>query len=336
MNTIKIITFLFVFAGILLISCSTEEGFPALTGKYLSQEPPGRRPIMFAPGIISTAMNEFGPTFSPDGEELYYALQVKTDIRKIRTIAMTKTVNETWIAPELASFAGKYSDTCPAFHPDGSRLFFQTDRPVTGEYKPDESWSIWYVERNGNDWSEPKPAGQAINGMGNTFAPSLSMNGNMYFTAQEEGWEGIFRSKFANGEYMAAEKLPAHVNTTNAQFHSFIAPDESYLVISVYGREDAIGSTDYYASFRDKDDNWSEIVNLGETINSDKVEASPYITPDGRYFFYMGWSNYVAKPEPVLTYDFIKRMQTEPGYGSLDIYWIDAKVIEDLRPDNFK
>ncbi len=48
--------------------------FPKLTGDYLGQELPGMTPVLFAPGIISTGMNERDIAISPDGNELFYSI----------------------------------------------------------------------------------------------------------------------------------------------------------------------------------------------------------------------------------------------------------------------
>jgi len=50
-----------------------QNDFPELTGPYLGQTPPGARPEMFAPGIISVEENfeHSAAFFSPDGNRLY-------------------------------------------------------------------------------------------------------------------------------------------------------------------------------------------------------------------------------------------------------------------------
>jgi hypothetical protein len=49
-----------------------QNDFPALSGPYLGQKPPGLTPEIFAPGVVSTPMNEHSPAaFSPDGTELF-------------------------------------------------------------------------------------------------------------------------------------------------------------------------------------------------------------------------------------------------------------------------
>ena len=54
-------------------SRAQENDFPILTGHYLGQEPPGRTPEIFAPGIVSSESIEFKIAFSPDGKYLFYS-----------------------------------------------------------------------------------------------------------------------------------------------------------------------------------------------------------------------------------------------------------------------
>jgi len=52
--------------------------FPVLQGPYFGQKPPGLIPEIFAPGIISiSGRHEMGVSFSPDLDEMYFAVQKK-------------------------------------------------------------------------------------------------------------------------------------------------------------------------------------------------------------------------------------------------------------------
>ena len=58
-------------------------------------------------------------------------------------------------------------------------------------------------------------------------------------------------------------------------------------------------------------------------------------THDGRYLF--STSNkvpYLPYTGKTLTYDDILEMFNSPQNGSGDIYWVDAKIIEELKPKN--
>jgi hypothetical protein len=94
--------------------------------------------------------------------------------------------------------------------------------------------------------------------------------------------------------------------------------------------EDTYGGVDYYISFRDLDDRWSDPLNMGPRVNAQAVrEWSPYVTRDGRYFFFM--SNRIILPEGDWDYNKFLSMHGRPGNGNSNIYWMSAGLIEGLR-----
>lgn len=140
------------------------------------------------------------------------------------------------------------------------------------------------------------------------------------------------------GGYTQAEKLPDNVNCGKTQFNAFVASDESYLIVSVWGREDSIGSVDYYMVSRNQADEWSEPVNLGSGINTGSgQEYSPYVSPDGKYFFFMSTCIPDINGEDSKPYSLsgLKGGFNAPENGNSEIYWVDAGFIEELRPEGF-
>jgi hypothetical protein len=65
---------------------------------------------------------------------------------------------------------------------------------------------------------------------------------------------------------------------------------------------------------------------MGERVNSAANENRPFLTLDGKYFFFT--SDRVAQ-DPALEQ---LRVDLRPGNGSRDIYWVDARFIDRLRP----
>ena len=59
------------------------------------------------------------------------------------------------------------------------------------------------------------------------------------------------------------------------------------------------------------------------------------ISPDGEYFFFTSYRS-LHKPysEEPLTYEDKIRILNSPGNGEGDIYWVDAKIIEQHKPDD--
>ena len=78
-----ILSIVFIITMFVISSfCSKDSASPDeqhLTGPYLGQEPPGKTPEKFAPGIITNRGRVFAITFSPDGRECYYTKSSNTN-----------------------------------------------------------------------------------------------------------------------------------------------------------------------------------------------------------------------------------------------------------------
>ena len=48
---------------------------PVVKGSYFGQDPPGMTPKVFAPGIVSTGLDELNSVFSPNGQEFYFCVR---------------------------------------------------------------------------------------------------------------------------------------------------------------------------------------------------------------------------------------------------------------------
>ena len=137
---------------------------------------------------------------------------------------------------------------------------------------------------------------------------SVSSKGTYFFDERTKGGS-IRYSRLIDGKHEKPRALGKQVNSGMWTAHPFIAPDESYLIWDSE-KEDGHGETDLYISFRQKDGSWGAAVNLGDKVNSKFDDAFGTVTPDGKYlFFYRSVSP-----------------------GNLDIYWVDAQIIETLRP----
>jgi len=304
--------------------------FPELSGPYLGQKPPGPTPEIFAPGIISTGRFERDVAMSPGGDEMYFGASGPGYL--YTTVLATRLVNGRWTEPEIVPHLDdpRHLNLEPALSPDGSRLFFLSTRPNAAAGAA-RNQDIWVMTKTADGWSEPENLGAPVNTDLAEYFPSITRDNTIYFTREEPGSRvsHIWRARLAGGRYQAAEKLPAQVNSGRSQFNAFIAPDESYLIVPVDGRDDSIGGCDYYVVFRTPDDRWSEPINLGPTVNSEgSQEFSPYVSPDGKYFFYM--ATRLDRPER-LSYQLIRDLHGRPRNGNADIYWVDAGVVTSLR-----
>jgi hypothetical protein len=317
----------------IIVSCAppqdaiSVEDKPVVSGPYLGREPPGMKGELFAPGILSTGMDELNAVFLPGGTEVFFSLHRRgMDF----TMVHMREVNGRWTEPAIASFSGEYSDVDPAVSPDGERVYYCSNRPRSGSGAPEADFDIWYVEKTESGWSEPVNAGAPINTDADEFYPSFTEEGTMYFQSRREGCIGltdIYRAEQVDGNYEIAECLPDTINSPGFEGDAFIAPDESYLIVSTR-REESHGHVDLYISFRSEDGSWSPLENLGEAVNSDGGENCQILSPCGKYLFYTS-RRFKGSGQ---SYESIAKGWTEPENGLGDIYWIDARIIETLRP----
>jgi hypothetical protein len=162
--------------------------------------------------------------------------------------------------------------------------------------------------------------------------PSLTNDGSLYFTRAKKGEQVqyLYRSRFIGGAFSEPELLPENVNCGNSRFNATISRDESFIIIPATGMQDSFGGTDYYISFRDKNDSWSAPINMGQSVNTNSDrEFSASLSPDGKYLFFMSQRGQDLSEN--FTYETMKKSYSEAGYANAAIYWIDASVIDSLK-----
>ena len=286
---------------------SGQEEKVILKGEYIGQEEPKLQSEIFAPGIVSKVDEyEFGSVFSKDGNEFYYGVnsQGKAEIRYMIRI------NNRWSEPKRINFNENYSYNDPFLSPDENRLYFISDMPLNGSGDKKDI-DIWYATREGESWSEPINAGEMINSEKDEYYISFSKEGTIYFASNAETTDStkwnfdIYYSEFKEGAFQKPIRMSDSINTAGYEADVFISPDESYIIFCSF-RRDGLGKGDLYVSFK-KNNEWSKAVNMRESINTEGHELCPFVTGDGKYFFYT---------------------------SNKDIHWIDAKILENYRSNS--
>ncbi len=226
----------------------------------------------------------------------------------------------------------EYLETEVLFSSDMKELSFTRSG---GNYK-EPKWIL--MEFKDKEWI-PKPISPAeISKFKEQFSPSISeikklklfkdipiigftvsSSGTIYFYVLDfnDGSGYLSYSSFINGKYEAPIKMNESINSSGKYIaHPFVSPDESYILWDAESENE--NNPDIYISFRNKDGSWGEAINLGDKINTRAYEQRAKVTPDGKYLFF--WRGDRKVKEDGSSY-FI---------GSP--YWVDAKIIETLRP----
>jgi Tol biopolymer transport system component len=288
--------------------CLSQDQSPRLKGPYLGQSLPGLKPIIFAPGIVSTEKNEVNSVFTPDGKEFYFS---SFEPGRGYTIMVMKESASGWTYPRTAPFSGRYSEVDMFITHDSKQFFFISKRPLLKNGPRSSGYQIWVMQREKAEWGEPLHLGPVINFGTRQLYPTASKKGTLYFNSNQKGYGkgDFFRSKLINGVYTTPENLGKAINTEYDETDILVAPDESFVIFTSVERPDGYGSGDLYASFRNSDGSWTTAVNMGETINTASSEFCPMLSPDGKCFFF-----------------------TSGRKGNHDIYWVDAAVIRRCKP----
>lgn len=268
-----------------------QDELPALEGPYIGQTPPGMTAEPFAPGIISREGWELEGVFAPGMKEFYFTTVGGKYTRP--TVIGFRQENDVWT--KYTEFA-RHGEI--AFSPDGTRMHMAKG----------------YKDRTDDGWSERKSLGPMFDREDwGIMRLTASANGTYVFDDYKSN-DVIRISTIDGGERQAPRKMDSIVNTGKMTAHPFIAPDESYLIWDSE-REGGYGDSDLYISFRQEDGSWGRAINMGDSVNSDKWEASASVTPDGKYIL------------------FNRGIDDNPGLDdNVDIYWVDARIIENLRP----
>jgi len=177
--------------------------------------------------------------------------------------------------------------------PDGKTMFFKNQ----------------YRELTDEGWSEFKSLGPAFEDI-DIMRLTTSSKGTYVFDEYAKDGNFVLRySRLINGVRETPKLLSKEINTGKQNVHPFIAPDESYILWDSK-RDDGYGGSDIYVSFRQENGSWGTAINLGNKVNTSASQRGGYVTPDGKYFFFFSLDS----------------------SGKGDIFWVDAQIIETLRP----
>jgi len=167
--------------------------------------------------------------------------------------------------------------------------------------------NFYVSEKNRDKWTKPRSLGEEVNSFKTHWQFTTAKNENLYFSSEGKIMVSVF-----NGEIHlkpAPLKLSSGKNLEGGT--PYIAPDESYIMYSM-GSKNYDDSTDLYISYKMSSGKWTSPKNLGVNINSPgSYDLCPKVSPNGKFLFFISRRN-------------------GPDF---QLYWADAKIIEELKPD---
>lgn len=179
--------------------------------------------------------------------------------------------------------------------PDGKTMYYNYFGHVPSGTKA--RTSPLFVKHKLNDkWSKGEDTQ-----LGGMWA-SADNNNNLYYTTHVNGLASIGKSTVTDGKYSEKEVVSLPNEEKNEYLHPCVAHDGSFLIFDTQSNdpENIFG---LYISFKQKDNNWTKPTSMRKFIPF-KSAAMARLSSDGKYIFF----------------------QAEG-----DIYWVSAKIIEELK-----
>jgi Putative Ig domain/WD40-like Beta Propeller Repeat len=272
---------------------------------YLGQTPPGEMPVKFAPQLINDEpyFSMDRSAFSSDGKEFYYCRNNTWFSSKDASIQSFRYDGDKWTGP--TTLVRQFY--APVFSPGSDTLFF-----IGGG-----KGGVTQMHRCPRGWSEPETFLKRSYGLYD-FMPTRS--GNIYAASNINGsindytcYDICVMAPPGSGD-TTIHSLGKPLNTPGFDGDFFVAPDESYIVVSAKEHPDY--ECELYISYHKPDGSWTNPKSLGPRINNGLAHRwGEYVTPNNKYLFY------------------------SYGHGPKDcaLYWVRFDdLLEGLRHTNFE
>ncbi len=199
----------------------------------------GEAPVAYAPSgeLIAYTRNNFEP-----GERLIPEAGWELNVM----LALPTQDNDFLPGKAFVHNGVGYNTGFPSFSPDGTRIYFASDRPGgQGGY------DLYYSERDDSGWAAPVNLGPEVNTPGNEIAPQTA-SGSVYFSSDYlPGFGGmdIYRADMVGGVVSSVSNLGPAVNSPmdDVGFSLAEGGDIAYLASNRSGGK---GGMDLYRAVR--------------------------------------------------------------------------------------
>jgi TolB protein len=192
-------------------------------------------PAVVAPGIVSAAKSsDVKITFSPDGTHALWGAIGREGGPGGFEIFECDHHGDTWGAPRVSSLSSADNDFDPSFAPDGTGVYFFSNRP--GGLGKDDLWYAPYAPAT-RTFGAPVDLGPGVNTPADEWAPVVSADGQrLLFASDGRGGAGkhdlFVATRGANGAWGDAQNLGPGVNTAQEDFDATFLHDDRTIVLS--------------------------------------------------------------------------------------------------------
>lgn len=285
---------------------------------YLGQKLPGVTPELFAPSIVNTDEIEINTVFNSSFTELFFTRIIDGSF----VIHHSELIDDHWTTPlPIQMYSDQDANSVaidPSITQDGNTMYFLGVNPEdrSNKSKPD----VYRSQKVDGQWQIASKVEYPIST--DDYAesyPVVVADGSIYFTSDRPGGLGkrdIYRAQYlGNGKFETPVSIGSEVNSEKSERSTYVSPDESFLITAnTYSDEKG-----FAVSFKENK-KWQTPIyfNVGEPQTKDWIYFCPYMSPDGKYFFFS--RRYSNPPE-----------SGWKGVTKGEVYWVDASGIFNLQ-----
>jgi len=232
---------------------------------------------------VNSKYFEYHACLSADGKTLYFTSNRPESIGEMDIFVSHLNEEGTWTEPENigATINTIFNESSPFISLDGKTLYYsRANHPENIGGEKDDN-DIWYSQLNTStgDWEKSVNLGEPLNNKGANFISSITPDGNAMtvllgneYRGKNKMKPGVSVSTKTSEGWSAPQSLDiinAFIESTDGNY--FLANNRRVLIMAV-DRYDTQGGKDLYVSFLQRDNKWTEPMNLGNDINTASIE----------------------------------------------------------------
>lgn len=303
--------------------------------------------------LANSKYDEISPYITPDGSKIFFIRENhpnNTMVGETQDVWWCKMSNDSIVseAKHLGfPFNTLRNNSINSQSTDGQLRMLKGVFDKYGQFKKSGySYSLLTAE----GWSDPKPMnikGYANMAKGKYVGMCLAPSGNVMVLSfseikDNERSELYISKRIDDDTWSKPEKING---SKNGDFAPFIASDNKTMYFSAYERG-GFGNADIFVTKRLDETwlNWSEPVNLGDSINTNEWDAYFKVSPTGRYAFMVSAKSgnsdlyrlplfsKAVKPDPVIIVEgIVKDAETgKPLQSSLEYTNLATNSLEGI------
>jgi len=288
------------------------------SNSYLDQKLPDTKPELFAPSIVNTDGIEINTVYNYSFTEFFFTRIIDESF----VIHHSELINGTWTKPKPIQIYANQDAISVAIDPsitqDGNTMYFLGISP---EDRSNNGFPDIYVSQKVNGkWQIASKVEYPISTEEYAESyPVVVADGSLYFTSDRPdsfGKRDIYRAQYlGDGKFDTPVNIGLEVNSKKNERSTYVSPDESYLITAnTYTDEKG-----FAISFKENN-KWQTPIyfDLGEPLIKDWIYFCPYMSPDGKYFFFS--RRYSNPPE-----------SGWKGVTKGEVYWVNTSSIFNLK-----